>query len=80
MTSWSPLGKHEWRARGRGDALTYVCQVCGTPGGEAATRGQNGAAADGAAWVNPHRVLAAGRFVWQFRDRQKRRCIEPGWV
>jgi hypothetical protein len=23
------LGKHEWRTRGRGDALTYVCQVCG---------------------------------------------------
>jgi hypothetical protein len=23
------LGKHKWRARGRGDTLTYVCQVCG---------------------------------------------------
>jgi len=23
------LGKHEWRSRGRGDALTYFCQVCG---------------------------------------------------
>lgn len=23
------LGKHVWRSRGRGDALTYVCQVCG---------------------------------------------------
>jgi hypothetical protein len=23
------LGKHQWRTRGRGDALTYVCQVCG---------------------------------------------------
>jgi hypothetical protein len=23
------LGKHEWRARGRGDALIYFCQVCG---------------------------------------------------
>jgi hypothetical protein len=22
-------GKHEWKTRGRGDALTYVCQVCG---------------------------------------------------
>jgi hypothetical protein len=23
------LGKHKWKTRGRGDALTYVCQVCG---------------------------------------------------
>jgi len=23
------LGKHIWRSRGRGDALTYFCQVCG---------------------------------------------------
>ena len=23
------LGKHKWRTTGRGDALTYVCQVCG---------------------------------------------------
>jgi len=23
------LGKHTWRSRGRGDALTYVCAVCG---------------------------------------------------
>jgi hypothetical protein len=23
------MGKHKWRSRGRGDALTYVCQVCG---------------------------------------------------
>jgi hypothetical protein len=23
------LGKHRWKTRGRGDALTYVCQVCG---------------------------------------------------
>jgi hypothetical protein len=23
------LGKHTWRSRGRGDALTYVCQACG---------------------------------------------------
>jgi hypothetical protein len=23
------LGKHKWRSRGRGDALTYVCQNCG---------------------------------------------------
>ena len=22
-------GKHKWKTRGRGDALTYVCQVCG---------------------------------------------------
>ena len=22
-------GKHKWRTRGRGDALTYFCQVCG---------------------------------------------------
>jgi hypothetical protein len=21
--------KHKWKTRGRGDALTYVCQVCG---------------------------------------------------
>ena len=24
------LGRHKWRCRGRGDALTYFCQVCGT--------------------------------------------------
>jgi hypothetical protein len=23
------LGKHRWRCRGRGDALTYFCQACG---------------------------------------------------
>jgi hypothetical protein len=23
------LGKHRWKTRGRGDALTYVCDVCG---------------------------------------------------
>jgi hypothetical protein len=23
------LGKHKWKTRGRADALTYVCQVCG---------------------------------------------------
>ena len=23
------LGKHKWRTTGRGDALTYVCEVCG---------------------------------------------------
>jgi hypothetical protein len=23
------LGKHKWKTRGRGDALTYFCQVCG---------------------------------------------------
>jgi hypothetical protein len=23
------LRKHKWRARGRGDALTYVCELCG---------------------------------------------------
>jgi hypothetical protein len=23
------LGKHRWRSKGRGDALTYFCQVCG---------------------------------------------------
>src|SRR5829696_9104595 len=23
------LGKHEWTSRGRGDALTYLCRVCG---------------------------------------------------
>jgi hypothetical protein len=23
------LGKHRWRRRGRGDALTYFCEVCG---------------------------------------------------
>ena len=23
------LGKHIWRSKGRGDALTYFCQVCG---------------------------------------------------
>jgi hypothetical protein len=23
------LGKHDWRTRGRGDALTYVCRACG---------------------------------------------------
>jgi hypothetical protein len=23
------LGKHRWMTRGRGDALTYVCQDCG---------------------------------------------------
>ena len=23
------LGKHRWRSRGRGDALTYFCEVCG---------------------------------------------------
>jgi hypothetical protein len=22
-------GKHEWRTKGRANALTYVCQVCG---------------------------------------------------
>jgi hypothetical protein len=22
-------GKHQWKTRGRGDALTYICQVCG---------------------------------------------------
>lgn len=22
-------GKHKWRTRGRGDALTYFCEVCG---------------------------------------------------
>ena len=21
--------KHKWQSRGRGDALTYVCQLCG---------------------------------------------------
>jgi hypothetical protein len=23
------LGKHKWRSRGRGNALTYRCEVCG---------------------------------------------------
>jgi hypothetical protein len=23
------VGKHRWKTRGRGDTLTYVCQVCG---------------------------------------------------
>jgi hypothetical protein len=23
------LGKHRWRSKGRGDALTYFCQDCG---------------------------------------------------
>ena len=23
------LGKHKWRCRGRGDALTYICKACG---------------------------------------------------
>ena len=23
------LGKHRWKSRGRGDAITYVCQDCG---------------------------------------------------
>jgi hypothetical protein len=23
------LGQHKWRTRGRGAALTYVCEVCG---------------------------------------------------
>jgi hypothetical protein len=29
MTLRCRLGKHKWRSRGRGDALTYVCQNCG---------------------------------------------------
>jgi hypothetical protein len=24
------LGKHKWKTRGRGDALTYFCQFCAT--------------------------------------------------
>jgi hypothetical protein len=28
------LGKHKWKSRGRGDALTYVCQVCGKTRGK----------------------------------------------
>ena len=27
-------GKHTWRTRGRGDALTYVCEVCGETSAE----------------------------------------------
>jgi hypothetical protein len=39
--------KHQWRSRGRGDALTYVCQVCGETRDEPPRRRWGGQEAPG---------------------------------
>jgi hypothetical protein len=47
------LGKHKWKTRGRGDALTYFCQFCGTTRDKAAAVPDGCLRASMAAWSTP---------------------------
>jgi hypothetical protein len=49
------VGKHEWRTRGRGNALTYICQVCGKTRDKPPASKKNLAPAS-AAWFIPAHV------------------------
>ena len=47
------LGKHKCKTRGRGDALTYVCQVCGKTLDKPPRSKMGGAEAPGGGTMGP---------------------------